>query len=457
MAFKLHSYQAKAAEFAINNYIVKNNPGVALIKDPGLGKTLTSLYIINMLRDLGEVSKVLLVAPLRVCKLVWPLEVSKWGFDFTVASLHGKKLLPKEVADIELINFESLSKLEPYAGRWDFLLVDEVSKLKSWTSVRTKSMRKMLPSFRRRLVLTGTPVSEGCQDVFVPIYICDNGERLGKNVTVFRSRFLRQEVPARGMAHWGKWVAKEGSRDEIISRISDIAYRVGEEELAGMPELVVNDILCELPAKAKNGYNKLKRDLLLQLESGDVFAANAASAYAKCKQYAGGAVYDEAKEAHEVHDAKLEAMLELHEEIGSRQLLIFYNYKHERDRLRKLMPGCKVIDGESPKKELVSVVEAWVAGKIERLVCQVQSTSHGLNLQGHCNNVAYFSMPDSLDNYEQSYRRVHRQGAKNTHTKVFRLITRGTVDEVVRDRVDGKHKSQQEFLQCLRNHARQTA
>lgn len=448
-------------DFNLQKLVVEGHPGVAQFAAPGLGKTLTTLKTLEQLRDLGEVRNALILAPLRVCTQVWPKEIIKFGFDFDINVLAGnvKRRLSKPASFLEVCNIESTHVLEDVIGRYDMVIVDESYKYKNWTSKRTKSLRRMLPAIPRRMILTGTPTANGIGDIFSQIFICDDGKRLGKNVTVFRSRFMRngdQNGPG-GFWNGYKWVARDGASEEIIERISDIVLRTDESEL-DMPELIFNDILCSLPETKRREYNRLKRELYLSLETGDILAQNAGSAYQKCKQFANGAVYDEDRVAHEVHAEKLDAIADLVESLGGKQLLLFYNFKHDRDRVRarlKKQFGLDVpfIDGDAPKKSLEPTIDGWHAGKHTVLMAQVSAMSHGHNLQGDCCDVGYMGLPDSTEIFDQSFRRVHRQGAKHKHTRVHRFLTDGTVEIVGRDRVDGKFQDQYQFLAALKDHA----
>jgi len=449
---KLHSYQQKAVDWMLRRLFVKDEQGVGLFADPGLGKTLMTLTLLQQLKDLGVIDKVLVVAPLRVCKLVWGQEVTKWGFKLTTNMLCQKVKagLKKPVADIEIINPESLHLLADHCHRWDVLICDESTKFKNWTSKRMKALRKMIPEFKKRVILTGTPTPNSLADLHAQVFILDEGKALGKNITVFRSLYCYN-------TGWQgrKWEIKSDLTDRIQAQVAPLCLRLDASTCLDMPTLVLNDIICELPVQLFPVYKQLKRDLLAQLESGDVLAQNAASAYMKMRQFANGRMYDENREVHHIHDVKLEALSDLIEELYGKPLLIFYHFGHDLEALKSKFPKISALNGKTKAKDADKLLEDWNAGKLPLLACQIKAGSHGLNMQGCSNHVAYYGLGDSLEDYEQSYRRVYRQGVIGKQVTVHRLLMEKTVDEVIQSRLECKDQSQKSFLNKLLQHAKE--
>jgi len=461
-------YQDTAYDFCLRRLYVEGQLGAGLFLDPGLGKTLVTLALLEFLRAMGEIDSALIVAPLRVCRLVWAQEIRKWDYDFTVNLLCnkvapvlsrrlGRKIpgpgLREPRSFIELVNPESLHHLVEHCDRWDMIAVDESTKFKTWTSRsprnRMKMLRKMLPNFKKRLILTGTPAPNSLADLHSQIFILDNGAALGRNVTVFRSLYMRQ-----GGWQGRQWMLKDNQEDKILQQIASMCLRLDAETCLDMPELVTNDIECELPAQCVAQYKKLQRDLLAQLDTGTILIQNAASAYTKMRQFANGQMYDEDRVVHPIHKAKLEAWSDLVDELGGKPLLTFYQFQHDLDALRTKYPKAPVMNGQSKKTD-EKTIDDWNAGKIRVLLAQNQAISHGLNMQGCGTDMVYYGLHDSLEVYEQSYRRIYRQGVKGHQVRIHRLLTRGTVDTTIRDRLESKDQTQQAFLNALKKHARE--
>lgn len=455
----LHPYQDFAVRWELNRLLVRSQQGAGLFLDPGLGKTRTTLTVIDTLLALREIRRVLLLAPLRPVYSVWPQEIEKWGFPHSYSILHGNlaKGLRKD-ATIEIMNYEGLSKLQNMQNRWDLIACDESTFCKTWSTKRNKFLHKILPSIPKRSIMTGTPASNSLADLHAQMYIIDNGEALGKSVTYFRNQYM-----TRGGYMGRQWMLREEKKDEIMGLIRDKVLCMKAEDHLDMPRLVVNDIWCDMPTAVMKQYKKFQRELAIELESGKLWCESQSSAYAKCKQFAGGTVYqteiDGSRTSLRAHDVKIQALRDLHEELAGKPLLVFYYYTQDLIRLRETFKGAPAIRGkdENGKKmslqEVNDLIQKWNKGLIPILFCQWQSASHGLNMQKACNDVACFGIVDSLEVYDQAYRRVYRQGVVGNQVRIHRLLTRGTVDVVMLERLNGRFKTHEEFLAALKKHS----
>ncbi len=405
--------------------------------------------MLKTLRGLHEIERVLIVAPMRVCREVWPSEIKKWGFDMTTNIMCQRvKSTLKNDCFIDLINPESLHLLADHCERWDTIVVDESTKFKNWTAKRMKCLRKMLPNFLKRVILTGTPAPNSLADLHSQVYILDDGASLGRNVTVFRARYMQK-----GGWQGRQWQLRSEMTGTLNEAIAPMVLRMDAESNLDMPELVVNDMYCELPPKCLTGYRQLKRELLAQLETGDILAVNAASAYIKMRQYANGQIYDADRNVHFVHSAKVDMLCDLVEELAGKPVLVFYQFQHDADAISKKFPNAPVISGKTKPQDLTKILEDWNAGRTHVLLAQNQTVCHGLNMQGSGTDIVYFGLGDSLEVYDQSYRRIYRQGVKGNQVRIHRLLCRNTVDEIIRDRLKSKDQSQQAFFKALKTHA----
>lgn len=448
----LRPYQRRAIDFSLDRMFAKGEQGSGLLLQPGLGKTRSTLEILRVLRDLGEIEKVLIIAPLRVCHFPWPDENEKWGYNFDYRILCGKvrSQLKKPSPFIDLLNPESTHALLDFPVRYDMVVVDESYKFKTWSSKRMKAMKTILPEINKRLILSGAPAANSLADLHSQIYILDNGEALGRNVTIFRSRYMYREA----VGGFSRWKMREGKEEEISRLISPLVIQMNAEDELDMPELITNTVMCDLPDKCRAGYNKLKRDLLVQLESANILAVNAASAYIKMRQFANGAVYDENKKVHFVHDEKIDALKDLVESLSGSPLLVFYQFDHDRARLQAAFHGTPAIAGNIDMSLVNDILKDWNAGKLPLLFVQNQTASHGLNMQdGGCTNVAYFGLTDQPEVFDQSFRRVYRQGVKGSRVVIHKILVEKTVDEVISDRLKSKDQTQADFFKRLKQHA----
>jgi len=481
----LHNYQTFAHDWALERLFVQDRKGAGLFLDPGLGKTRTTLTLIDSLFTLGVIKRVLILAPLRPVYTVWPAEIRLWGFKHSHIILHDQHEVAMSYdCKIELMNYEGLKKVH-HLKRWDMIVLDESTAIKTWCAKRSKKklkrprtsplrnraqyVRLMLPNITKRLILTGTPAANSLCDLHSQLYVVDDGESLGRTVTQFRAAYCYQ-----GGYQGKKWMVINERKKAIHDAIKDDVLRMDAETFLDMPKLVQHDIWVDMPAPAKKQYARLKRDLVAELESGKVFAANASSAYIKCRQFASGQIYatdDEGEkitkpgtieefEYHVSHKEKTIALIDLLEELAGKPLLVFYWFKHELAELKnhREFKTAPCIRGGMKPSDAQIVLDEWNADKHKVLLAQWAAASHGLNMQkGSCADIACYCLTDSAEGYEQAYRRVYRQGVKSRQIRIHRFLTRGTTDEVQLQRLTGKFETQSDFLRALKQHAKGTA
>lgn len=457
--FRPHPYQKAAIKFCVGQ------GAAGLFLDPGLGKTSIMLATYKVLRAKGLVKKMLVVAPLRPAYSVWPGEIAKWAdFNgFKWALLHGpeKDARVRGDADIHIINPEGLAWLFSTYGRkgpllrrtgsdpwpWDMLVVDESTRFKHTNTNRFKTLRPYLRHFRRRYILTGSPAPNGLMDLFGQVFILDGGASLGGYITHYRSTYFNPT----GYGGY-EWVIKPGAEKQIYEKLQPLVMRLSAEDYLDLPPLLYNTVEVDLPAKARGVYRQMEEDLVTVLESEVITAANAAAATNKCRQVANGGLYHEGGEKWtDVHEAKVEAVQEIVEELGGKPVLIAYEYAHDLSRLHKAFPGAPHIGGGVPASRFAAIERAWNAGEIPVLLAQPQSVAHGLNLQGTAATVIWHSLTWNLEDYEQFIRRVWRQGQKE-RVVVHHVVAKGTVDEVVLETLQNKDRTQKSLLDSLKTY-----
>ena len=267
--FEPHEYQSLALNWIWGRTI--QGGGAALFLDPGLGKTAITLAWLRMLSSLKLHRGALVVAPLRVVYSVWRQERDKWEQfkDLRISLVHGppaQRLAALAApADIYLVNPDGVPWLAKIAKDrdlpFDTLVVDESSAFKTWGARRTKSLRVLQKTFRRRLVLTGTPAPNGFHDLFAQIFLVDQGQRLGTAVGQFRNRYFY-----RGGYGGYKYILMEGADKRIESAIQDVCLRMSAEEYLDLPELVHNDVWVDLPGPILKRYKKLESLMFLELQ-----------------------------------------------------------------------------------------------------------------------------------------------------------------------------------------------
>lgn len=410
-----------------------------------------------MLDDL-TITKVLVIAPLRVARDTWPMEVRKWDHlkELDVSVIIGdaktRKAAVSTNALIYIVNRENVKWLIDYYEKnglkWDYdcVVIDELSSFKNYQSQRFKYLRKVRPFVKRWIGLTGTPTSNGLMDLWAEIGILDGGERLGRFIGRFRDAYFKPGSmnPATGVVF--SYIPRPGAEQQIYERISDITISMKAIDHLQMPECLYVNHEVEMDAQERKLYDQLKKDLIIPLEDGDIDAANAASLSNKLLQMSNGAVYDENKEARVIHSRKLEMLEDLIEAANGQPVLIAYWFKHDRARIADHLTAA----GYSPRDMRSSEdIADWNAGKIPVALIHPASAGHGLNIQEGGHILIWFGLTWSLELYQQTNARLWRQGQKETVT-IHHIVTKNTVDEDVLAALASKDVTQEKLIAAVK-------
>lgn len=450
MIFKPHDYQRHCIEQ------IESIPKIGLFLDMGLGKTVTTLTAVKDLKyNRFEVRKVLVIAPKKVAEGTWTKEKDKWD--------HTKMLRVSQVlgsqtkriralntpADLYIINRENVVWLVDYyknAWPFDMVVVDESSSFKNHKAKRFKALASVSGLINRIVELTGTPSPNGLEDLWAQVFLLDGGERLGKRYTHFRERYFQPDKrgPA-GMVY--SYAAKPGTQDAILQRISDICISMKAEDYLQLPDITYHEIPVELDSKARSAYLELEREMVLDLpDDEEISVASAAALSNKLLQLCNGALYDEDRNVHEVHGCKIEAFLELIEQLRGKPALVFYNFQHDRDRIKKALSKMKLRVRELKTTE---DEDAWNAGEVDILLTHPASSAYGLNLQQGGNHVIWFGLTWNYELFSQANKRLHRQG-QTEKVIIHLLVCSGLRDEDVITALKGKHEVQEWAMESLK-------
>lgn len=461
MKYIPHDYQ----RFTIEQMVERKK--LFAVLSMGLGKTSCTLSAIaQLIYDRFEVEKVLIIAPLFVADVTWEDERDKWDH---LRPLRISKILGTEKqriaglnqnADVYTINRENVKWLIDYfvkkgrAWPFDMIVVDESSSFKSGSSQRFRALRKATAVVDRVVLLTGTPDPNGLMDLWSQTYLLDGGERLGKTLTEYRNRYF---TPGRRNGNIiYEWLPREGAKEAIFAKLSDVMISLTAADYLKMPERIDNVVKLRMPPEAKEQYERMEEECILELESGDVVAGNKAAVTNKLLQMANGAVYYEEPEADEdgvvtgwqrkwvqIHEAKLDALEEIVEDYGQ-PLVVFYSFQHDFERLMARFAKYDPAVIRSRKD-----IEAWNRGEVRLLFAHPASVGHGLNLQAGGSMVVWFGLPNNLEWYQQANARLYRQGQKRT-VVITHLLMEGTQDVSVMRGLKGKTLNQDELIAAVK-------
>lgn len=399
-----------------------------------------------------DIGHVLVIAPKRPALDTWPEEIEKWdhlkGMSYAVAvgSATERERAIRKKAFITIINRENVAWLVDrfrVRERWpyDCVVIDELSSFKNSKSKRFRALKKMRPYIRRVIGLTGTPAANGYMDLWAEAYILDGGRALGKTLTGYRDQYF---TPGRrnGMVIYD-WDLRPGAKEKILQRLDPISVSMKAENYLQLPPFQTITKKVALSAKARSYYQRMERDLLLSIDGQTIDAVNAAALTTKLLQLSSGAVYTDTGEPVVLHEEKMEALDQIIEEAPEENVLVFYGYRHERERLLERYP--QAVDIREP-----GAIAAWKAGKIPILLAHPASAGHGLNLQSGGRVSVWYTLPTSLELYQQACKRLHRQGqAKPVLNYV--LLGKDTYDETVFFQIlQKKEREQNAILKALK-------
>lgn len=300
-------YTPRPYQPAITNHIV-NNPRCNVFAGMGVGKTPATLEAISTLLLLGEVQRVLIVAPKRVAVSTWPGEIEHFRESFghlTLAVAVGtdkeRRAAIESSAQLVFVNYDNMVWLiENYGATFNFDMVvcDEASRNKSarFSFQTSKAGKKFLTgqggkrakalarvAFTRvtRFVnLTGTPAPNGLVDLWGICVFCDAGKRLGTTFTSYSHRWFRA-VP-------GSDVKQQNieplpyADEQIRSAIKDITIAIEARDHFDLPPLIENHIKVELPPAAMKIYKEMERSLFTEIQGVKIEAFSAAAMTQKC-------------------------------------------------------------------------------------------------------------------------------------------------------------------------------
>lgn len=444
----LHNYQ----KFSVQHII--DHPYCSLFLDLGLGKTVSTLTAIKKLMDeYLEVNKVLVIAPKRVAETTWSDEIAKWEHlrGLTISKILGtekqRKAALKAAADMYVINRENVVWLVSHLqGYWpfDMVVIDELSSFKSSKSARFRALRLVRPKTNRVVGLTGTPAPNGLIDLWSQLYLLDLGERLGKTITSYRSKYFR---PGRtnGQIVFD-YKLNNGSEEAIYKQIGDICISMKAEDYLQLPERIDRSVEIHLPEKLMSQYLEFEKEQVLALENegGDISAVNAAALSNKLLQFANGAIYDSDRNVHDIHSEKLEALEEIVEAANGQPVLVFFSFRHDVFRILQKLKAYHPKEIGGPED-----IKAWNAGQIPVLLAHPAGAGHGLNLQAGGHIVVWYGLPWSSELYQQANARLYRQG-QNKPVIIHHLIAEGTMDEDVMKALGNKIDKQEALMQAVK-------
>ena len=442
------------------------HPNTMLWLDMGLGKTVITLTSIAHLVKTQFLRGVIIVAPIRVIRLVWRQEAAKWEhtkhlrFSMVAGTKDQRTRALLRPADVYMINYENLGwlaeTLQTYFVKKDRpmpfngIVWDEISKMKNSATNRVKAFRKIADKFDWTTGLTGTPASNGYKDLHGQFLVVDKGVRLGTSKTAFRTRFYRKVGPY-------KEVPFDDTESVIKGLIGDITLEMSAEDYNPLPDLIVNNVEIEMPENLRTMYEKMEKEFFLQLDSGsEIEVFNQAALTNKCLQFSNGAMYPVAGMPlwEPIHDLKLEALEDIIEEAQGSPVLCSYAYRSDAERIMKRFAAIDPINLTECKSEssLTNAMHRWKTGDCQLMIGHPASMGHGIDgLQKNGHILVWYGLNWSLDLYEQFNARVRRQG-QGAPVICHRILMQNTLDQAQAMALDDKATTQSALRDAVKKY-----
>ena len=285
-------------------------------------------------------------------------------------------------ATIYIINREQVEFLVNAWGKewpYDCVFIDESSSLKDHTTKRWKALRRVRPFMKRMHQLTATPAAESYLHLYGQIGLLDMGKRLGTTYQAFTDLYFNHNKYTR------KYTLKEGAKEAIAEKISDICLTMKAEDYLSLEEPIEVVRGVDLSPKERAFYDQMESESVVTLEGRDIEAGTAAALSSKLLQIASGVLYETylledtdvgnddyvadmktVKQIHHVHDHKINDLKELVSEHEGETMLVVYHFKSSLARLQKAFPKAVAMDAAG------TVVKKWQAGKIPMLLVHPQ-------------------------------------------------------------------------------------
>jgi SNF2 family DNA or RNA helicase len=437
---RLHGYQRRAVAHLHGT----GEKGAGLLLDMGLGKTATVLQALEP-RHLPA----LVAAPRRVAEEVWGAEAAKWRPDLTVARATGTPAARARAlasgADVVVMTRDTVSDLGKVAHPFRTLVLDELSGYKNGSTARWRATARVAARASHVWGLTGTPAPNGYEDLYAQVRLLDGGRRLGRTLTEYRDRYFDvvRRHPQTNVVI--ERAPKPGAVDAVNRLLEDLCLSMRAEDYLDLPPLTLNEVRVEMPPAARRAYADLESTLVADLGvlGGVHTAANAAVLSSRLRQVSAGFLYadGDASTVTRLHDAKHEALREVLDGTGG-NVLVFHWFREEADRIMA-DPAIGAVRVDEP-----GAVAAWNRGEVRVLLAHPASAGHGLNLQDGGSTVVYTSLDWSLEYWEQSLARLHRQGQRRP--VVAHWISAAPIDRVIARRLEAKVDVQDALMSYLR-------
>ena len=423
-----------------------------ITSDAGTGKTRCVLEAFRQ----SDATRLLVLAPLSILKPAWGDDIDRWTPELTwgtstAGSAKNRKAAFEAGVDVVVTNHDAVKwLLKPenigLLNDFDAIAVDEVTAYKNPNSARSRAIRDLVDCFEYRVMMSGTITPNSVTDIWHPVVLLDDGERLGRTFYGFRLQVCtpQQVGPNPNQV---KWNDNPGAQDMVAAKIHDITIRFRFQDCIDIPEHSKQMMYIDLPTQLQAQYEQLRDQAILEAENGALInAVHAGAKYQKLLQLCSGVVYDEDGKDVVFSTDRSQLVMDL---VAERDhSVVAFNWKHQKNELLKLADAMKlpyaVIDGETKQSDRDRAVEDFQAGKLRVIFAHPASAGHGLTLTRGCATI-WASPTNRSELFSQFNSRIYRAGQKRK-TETITIAARGTFEESAYETLGGKLDAMDELL-----------
>ena len=445
-------FEPFAAQVETANFLSMHDRAFCL-NSMGLGKTVTSLWAYDYMRECRMVRKVLIVCPLSTMERTWADEVFKTFPHLDATVVYGsrerrKKLLAQD-ADIYIINTDGIKTIEAdLAARddIDLVIVDEIAMFRNAGTDRWKTLNAICnkQSHRRVWGLTGAPTPHEPTDAWAQCRIVvPSNPDIPKYFGKFRDLVMKQLTQF-------KWVPRSDSVD-TVKAIMQPAVRFALDDCIDLPPQTFVSRDVEMTTEQKAAYKNMLDKLIMEYAGGEVLAVNEAVKANKLVQIACGVAYGkDGEHIHIPNKPRIDVLKELIEE-SEGKVLVFVPLTGVLDHLMTELSvdwECAAIHGGTSKNERDEIFGDFQnTPRYKVIVANPATMSHGLTLTA-ATTIIWFAPIHSNDIYEQACARVRRPG--QTRTTVIAHIAGSDIERRIYKRLQTKQKLQGSLLEIMK-------
>lgn len=393
----------------------------------GTGKTLATLWALDLLLANSLIKKSLIVAPLSVIGSVWADEIFLSFRHRKCVILHGSKQqriakLRTSDAEFFIINTDGIKVIEEELAQalFDVIVIDELTSFKDSKTDRFKSMKYIAKNCNVVWGLTGSPASEGPKDAYGQAKLVNpNNVHLPRYFTKYKEMVMEKDEYLEHV-----WNPKPGW-EHVVARILSPSIRFELRDCVDLPATIYVDRQVNMSKEQKDAYDKMSKEFAAEVDNKLIVASNAGVKYSKLLQISSGVVLDVDGNPVTLNaKSKMEEVVSIFKEGGKEPVIVYISYVQAIFELQKFLSKYRVriIYGGVPLEERNKTIRDFQDGLIDFILMQPITASHGITLT-RSSTIIWYTPFLSNERTRQANARIVRTGQTKTQLIVRLFVS----------------------------------